>query len=700
MALIYTQLAQDLFLRPDENPLDPAQWSENLGGDGTLAIVSHLCVAGDSSFGLEIYTGVVFPDNQYAEIVVANWDAVEGALDVGVQVGTNETVTANFNASTNGDGTSTFSLFVNGGSGVTVVAPDPITGDVLRIEIVGTSATAKVNGTVILSASVGILNVDRQGPAVTIVGTSSVSAFRAGSIVDTGSNVLVCDGDSITAGAFVTTPYPSSLNLQGSWEVHNVAVSGENLATMLANAPTVVDTLFRPGVENVVTILAGINDLDQGTLPADLIKLLWEYCAGRRAVGFKVVVFSLTSAHEPLDTLRDEYNDLMIAQWQGHADGFGNMGENPFVGLLGSYADPTYFQPDEVHPTQLATTDILAPIASEQVNNITNVFTTNVTVSDIFQRPDETPLAAPWTAPTGGVGLNLSGKLAVGTNPTADSADFYSTFDAPDDQYAEAVVGNTPAASEYIGPAVRMQSGSDSFYGLFVQPNQNGATIFRWDAGTGTSISDTFPVDATFGGRFRLVAQGSLLSAYQNGVFLGSVTDATYTSGKAGIVGFGPDAASSEWSAGVFNFTISGSVGVANATVVLSGDASATTTADSSGGYFFAGLQPGNYVVTPNLGGDVFTPTSQPVTITTANVTEVDFTTGGSAYYSVPDCRNYATFPNLSRDVQGTLTYDVPAHPSYAPPVDSRTYGAPLDCRIPPNIPQNSRAPGTYGPDE
>jgi hypothetical protein len=49
-------------------------------------------------------------------------------------------------------------------------------------------------------------------------------------------------------------------------------------------------------------------------------------------------------------------------------------------------------------------------------------------------------------------------------------------------------------------------------------------------------------------------------------------------------------------------------------------------------------------------------------------------------------------YPNGSVNVQGTLTYTVETSNNQAiPPVDSRTAGAPVDCRIAPNIPQNSR---------
>jgi hypothetical protein len=64
--------------------------------------------------------------------------------------------------------------------------------------------------------------------------------------------------------------------------------------------------------------------------------------------------------------------------------------------------------------------------------------------------------------------------------------------------------------------------------------------------------------------------------------------------------------------------------------------------------------------------------------------------------YSVPDDR---VTPNSGTEVQGTETYTVPEYPSVTPPVDSRV-SVPVDSRIAPNIPENSRTPGTYGPGE
>jgi hypothetical protein len=74
-------------------------------------------------------------------------------------------------------------------------------------------------------------------------------------------------------------------------------------------------------------------------------------------------------------------------------------------------------------------------------------------------------------------------------------------------------------------------------------------------------------------------------------------------------------------------FSISGVIGNGAGTgVKISGAASATTTADGSGNYSFTGLTNGSYSVTPTRTGFSFTPSSQDVTVSGANVTGVNFT--------------------------------------------------------------------------
>jgi hypothetical protein len=77
-------------------------------------------------------------------------------------------------------------------------------------------------------------------------------------------------------------------------------------------------------------------------------------------------------------------------------------------------------------------------------------------------------------------------------------------------------------------------------------------------------------------------------------------------------------------------FGISGTVtpttGGSGAIVALSGAISATTTANSAGTYSFTGLAAGTYAVTPSNTGFTFSPTTQAATITTSNITGLNFT--------------------------------------------------------------------------
>ena len=86
-------------------------------------------------------------------------------------------------------------------------------------------------------------------------------------------------------------------------------------------------------------------------------------------------------------------------------------------------------------------------------------------------------------------------------------------------------------------------------------------------------------------------------------------------------------------------FSISGTItpltGGAGATVTLSGPAAATSTSGSSGTYTFAGLLSGSYTVTPTSRGFSYTPASQQVTLSAANVAAINFTATAQAVHSV-----------------------------------------------------------------
>jgi hypothetical protein len=97
--------------------------------------------------------------------------------------------------------------------------------------------------------------------------------------------------------------------------------------------------------------------------------------------------------------------------------------------------------------------------------------------------------------------------------------------------------------------------------------------------------------------------------------------------------------------------TISPTAGGSGAVVTLSGTARATATADASGNYTFTGLANGAYTVTPGKSGYTFSPFSQPVSLSGANVSAINFTANASGSTSALSVNN----KNLGFGWNGTL---------------------------------------------
>lgn len=194
-------------------------------------------------------------------------------------------------------------------------------------------------------------------------------------------------------------------------------------------------------------------------------------------------------------------------------------------------------------------------------------------------------------------------------------------------------------------------------------PVRAGSTIFvavlnREDSGVQSTGAITSLTDGTNSYVFAN-SQGSPFGGYANLAWASDVSAGSPTLVVNGS--FSGNISSAiivvmELPAGQFLSSISGNAGVAGATMTLSGDASATTTADGSGNYIFSNLANGNYVVTPSLGGLIFTPTNRSVTIANADVTGVNFTVADQV---------------LIAEVQIEVTYQNPGNFLYARDVNS-----------------------------
>ena len=116
--------------------------------------------------------------------------------------------------------------------------------------------------------------------------------------------------------------------------------------------------------------------------------------------------------------------------------------------------------------------------------------------------------------------------------------------------------------------------------------------------------------------------------------------------------------------------TISPSANGSGATVTLSGAASASTTADSSGNYTFSGLNNGSYTVTPSKSGFTFSPTSALATVSNANVTALNFTAAAIPTYSIsgtisPTANGSGATVTLGGAASATATADASGNYSF-----------------------------------
>src|ERR1700722_4923408 len=181
MAYVYTPLFTDTFHRADEEPLNPADWTNNADGFDDLAVVSDLCVDAENSFGGWEFANQTLPNDQYAEATIESFDQVSGDVQVYLRLDipiANAYEFVDVSGGTvsleNSDGDTLASPPVPGGT----VNP----GDVIHIEAIGQTVNVLYNGVQILTA------VDPTMPAsgnsgLFVLGGSSASASTVSKFV-------------------------------------------------------------------------------------------------------------------------------------------------------------------------------------------------------------------------------------------------------------------------------------------------------------------------------------------------------------------------------------------------------------------------------------------------------------------------------------------------------------------------------------
>lgn len=194
--------------------------------------------------------------------------------------------------------------------------------------------------------------------------------------------IIAHAGDSLRAGYGVLTTQCDAALLdaayRGTIDSPNFAIPGQGLSVstyganpnMIADDPARLDSLPAGRPVAILFVQAGTNDAALGHSDSVIVSDMWSYCDGRRAAGWKVVVFTLTDrtdgavsgAQAAFDAKRAAINTAIRAGWASHADALIDLAADARLGANGASSNATYFSADRVHYTALTYSSIILPL--------------------------------------------------------------------------------------------------------------------------------------------------------------------------------------------------------------------------------------------------------------------------------------------------------------------------------------------------
>lgn len=251
-----------------------------------------------------------------------------------------------------------------------------------------------------------------------------------------------------------------------------------------------------------------------------------------------------------------------------------------------------------------------------------------VSVSDNFNRADG-GLGSNWTTVTGTTAPQIvSNVLQPGTAGTLNSA-FWSADAFANDQWVQGKMPNSTGSAQGPGLAVRLANSRGYF--LWFGNSANTVSIWRMDSSvswTQLAISNTLTVSGN--DVWTLAAQGSTLTAYQNGTQVLQTTDTNFTTGSPGVWMFNGGNQIDDWSGGDTFYSVGGTISGLSGTVVLQNNSGDNLSISSNGSFTFnTSLAPGsiyNATVKTYPTGQTCTVTNGSGTIAASNITNISVT--------------------------------------------------------------------------
>jgi hypothetical protein len=325
--------------------------------------------------------------------------------------------------------------------------------------------------------------------------------------------------------------------------------------------------------------------------------------------------------------------------------------------------------------TQLGTAEIWRAFAVSRLANVTVSANLSQSVAASITVMSFTGADSSGTNGSGAIGVTgganaSSGAPSASLVTTRNSSWVFGVGNDYDNAITRAPGANQTMVHQYLAPVgdtywVQRQSSPTANSGTAVTINDTAPTTDRYNlsivevlpvqtSGTTYTLSGTITPAASGAGSIVTLTNGSTIAtatADANGNFsfpgLGNGTytvtpsknGVTFSPASQNVTINGSNQTAPAFTATALTWTISGTVTPSlsggGTLITLTGAANAAVTADGSGNYSFTGLANGSYVVTPRKSGYTFNPASQPITISGANATGVNFTAAAVPTWSI-----------------------------------------------------------------
>jgi putative esterase len=190
--------------------------------------------------------------------------------------------------------------------------------------------------------------------------------------------------------------------------------------------------------------------------------------------------------------------------------------------------------------------------------------------SDNFSRANG-PLGPNWTDTSDG-GLAISSGAVIGI-AGQNTGDMWTANTFASDQFSQVQVTSTQlSGGNWVGPAVRMQSGGQTAYvGIYYwNSGSPELMLFARNGGNWSQLGSYNSGALAAGTQLKLIAVGNTVVLQENGTQVIGVADSTITGGAPGIMASG-NATAGAWSGGNAGFQVSSagtSAGIASYNVI------------------------------------------------------------------------------------------------------------------------------------